>query len=179
MKPTAPKNSQTKLLRTPVIICVQQIGQARPAPEGVTASTRQEGQKAERIIVVNNEKGIREIICAMLASAGYQCRAVAGGLEALALLESGEESDLLLCDLRNPFLDGISLLERTTERFPNVPVVLVTCDDSALQGCISRGAHDYLMMPFEREQLLWSVRHALEHRRLKLENRRLRKRGAK
>jgi CheY-like chemotaxis protein len=157
----------------------QQIGQARPAPEGVTASTRQEGQKAERIIVVNNEKGIREIICAMLASAGYQCRAVAGGLEALALLESGEESDLLLCDLRNPFLDGISLLERTTERFPNVPVVFVTCDDSALQGCISRGAHDYLMMPFVHEQLLWSVRHALEHRRLKLENRRLRKVGAK
>jgi CheY-like chemotaxis protein len=160
----------------------QQIGQARPASEGVKASTRREGQKAERIIVVNDEELIRKLICAILASAGYQCRGVAGGLEALALFESGEESDLLLCDLRNPFLDGISLLERTTERFPNVPVVFVTCDDSALQGCISRGAHDYLMMPFVHEQLLWSVRHALEHRRLKLEmleNRRLRKRGAK
>jgi CheY-like chemotaxis protein len=146
----------------------RQVGQARPASEGVTASTRQEGQKAKRIIVVNDEEEIREIICSMLASAGYQCRGVAGGLEALALLESGEESDLLLCDLLNPFLDGFSLLERATESFPNIPVVMATaiCDDSVCQACISRGAHDYLMMPFERGQLLWSVRHALEHRRL-------------
>jgi CheY-like chemotaxis protein len=159
----------------------QQIGQARPASESVKASTSKEGQKAERIIVVNDEEEIREIICTMLTSAGYQCRGIAGGLEALALFESGEEADLLLCDLLNPFLDGISLLERTMESFPSIPVVIATavCDDSVRQESISRGAHDYLMMPFERGHLLWSVRYALERRRLKLENRRLGKRGAK
>src|SRR5947209_7220242 len=104
----------------------QQIGPARPASEGVKAPTRRADQKAERIIVVDDEEGIRETICSMLASAGYQCRAVAGGLEALALLESGEKFELLLTDLLNSPMDGLSLLERMKERFPDIAVVMVT-----------------------------------------------------
>jgi putative nucleotidyltransferase with HDIG domain len=123
--------------------------------------------------VVDDEEPIREIVSSMLTSANYQCKQAASGLEALALLDSGEEFELMLSDLLMPELDGTGLLERTKERFPDMPVVMVTAvhDISVALGAIRNGAYDYLLKPFEREQLLASVRRALENRRLKLENR--------
>jgi putative nucleotidyltransferase with HDIG domain len=89
------------------------------------------------------------------------------------LLESGEEFELMLSDLMMANLDGIGLLERTKERFPDMPVIMVTAvhDISVALAALRNGAYDYLLKPFEREQLLASVRRALENRRLKLENR--------
>jgi len=128
---------------------------------------------SERILVVDDEDSIREIVSSMLASANYQCRQAASGLEALALLDSGEEFELMLSDLMMAGLDGIGLLEKTKERYPDMPVVMVTAvhDISVALTAIRNGAYDYLLKPFEREQLLNTVRRALENRRLKLENR--------
>src|SRR2546430_8824010 len=127
----------------------------------------------ERILVVDDEEPIREIVSSMLISANYQCRQAASGLEALALLNSGEEFELMLSDLLMPDLDGIGLLERTKEKFPDMPVVMVTAvhDISVALAAIRNGAYDYLLKPFEREQLMATVRRALENRRLKIENR--------
>src|SRR6266571_2389802 len=128
---------------------------------------------ADRILVVDDEETIREIVSSMLISANYQCRQAASGLEALALLNSGEEFELMLSDLMMADLDGIGLLERTKEKFPDMPVVMVTAvhDISVALAAIRNGAYDYLLKPFEREQLLATARRALENRRLKLENR--------
>jgi len=128
---------------------------------------------AERILVVDDEETIREIVCSMLTSCNYQCRQAASGNEALALLESGEEFELMLSDLMMAGLDGNGLLEKTKEKFPDMPVVMVTAvhDISVALAAIRNGAYDYLLKPFEREQLLATVRRALENRRLKLENR--------
>src|SRR5213592_1252695 len=128
---------------------------------------------ADRILVVDDEESIREIVSSMLATAGYKCHQAGSGNEALALLESGEKFELMLSDLMMADLDGIGLLERTKERFPDMPVVMVTAvhDISVALGAIRNGAYDYLLKPFEREQLLATVRRALENRRLKLENR--------
>ena len=127
----------------------------------------------DRILVVDDEETIREIVSSMLTTAGYKCRQAGSGMEALALLESGEEFELMLSDLMMANLDGIGLLERTKERFPEMPVVMVTAvhDISVALAAIRNGAYDYLLKPFEREQLLATVRRALENRRLKLENR--------
>jgi putative nucleotidyltransferase with HDIG domain len=127
---------------------------------------------SERILVVDDEEAIREIVCSMLTAAGYRCGQASSGLTALALLESGETFDLMLSDLMMADLDGIGLLERTKERFPDMPVVMVTAvhDISVALAAIRNGAYDYLLKPFEREQLLATVRRALENRRLKLEN---------
>src|SRR5436853_5606455 len=127
----------------------------------------------ERILVVDDEETIREIVCSMLTSAKYECRQAGSGMEALALLDSGEEFELMLSDLMMADLDGIGLLERTKERFPDMPVVMVTAvhDISVALAAIRNGAYDYLLKPFEREQLLATVRRAMENRRLKLENR--------
>jgi putative nucleotidyltransferase with HDIG domain len=129
---------------------------------------------AERILVVDDEEAIREIVCSMLAAANYKTRQASSGLKALALLDAGEEFELMLSDLMMADLDGIGLLERTKEGYPDMPVVMVTAvhDISVALAAIRNGAYDYLLKPFEREQLLATVRRALENRRLKLENRR-------
>ncbi len=127
----------------------------------------------ERILVVDDEEAIREIVCAILAAAGYSWKQASSGFEALALLNSGEQFELMLSDLMMADLDGIGLLERTKERFPDMPVVMVTAvhDISVALAAIRNGAYDYLLKPFEREQLLNAVGRALENRRLKVENR--------
>ncbi len=138
-----------------------------------TASQKPRPSKPERILVVNDEEPIREIISSMLTTAGYVCRTAADGLQALTMLDSGEEFDLVLCNLMMPSLDGMGLLERIHGRFPNMPFVLESgCKDFYVFGMALRnGAYDYLIEPFEREQLLIVVRRALEYRRLKLANR--------
>ena len=127
----------------------------------------------ERIFVVDDEEAIREIVSSMLTSAGYACNQAGSGLQALEILNGGAQFDLLLSDLMMPELDGLGLLERVKERYPDMPVIMVTAvhDISVALGAIRNGAYDYLLKPFEREQLLATVRRALENRRLKLENR--------
>jgi putative nucleotidyltransferase with HDIG domain len=128
---------------------------------------------SERILVVDDEEAIREIVCSMLTAANYRCGQASSGMTALGVLDSGENFDLMLSDLMMADLDGIGLLERTKEKFPDMPVVMVTAvhDISVALAAIRNGAYDYLLKPFEREQLLATVRRALENRRLKLENR--------
>jgi putative nucleotidyltransferase with HDIG domain len=79
----------------------------------------------------------------------------------------------MLSDMMMPVMDGEALLAATKERFPDIPVVMVTAmhDISIALNSIRNGAYDYLLKPFDREQLLATVRRAMENRRLKLENR--------
>ncbi len=109
----------------------------------------------------------------MLQTAGYVCKQASSGMEALAALTSGDEFELMLSDLMMADLDGIGLLARTKEKYPDMPVVMVTAvhDISVALAAIRNGAYDYLLKPFEREQLLNTVSRALENRRLKVENR--------
>lgn len=127
---------------------------------------------SDRILVVDDEAAIREIVSSMLVGANFQARQASNGVEALSLLESGDEYDLVLSDLLMPEMDGIALLERSKEKFPDMPVVMLTAvlDVSVALQAIRNGAYDYLLKPFEREQLLATVRRALENRRLKREN---------
>src|SRR6185369_16711444 len=128
---------------------------------------------AERILIVDDEDSIREVVSSMLTSSNFVCTQAQSGKEALALLQSGEEFELMLSDMMMPVMDGEALLAATKERFPDIPVVMVTAmhDISIALNAIRNGAYDYLLKPFDREQLLATVRRALENRRLKLENR--------
>jgi len=127
----------------------------------------------ERILVVDDEESIREIISSMLSAAGYKTRSASSAVEALAFLNASGEYELMLSDLMMPEMDGIALLERSKEKYPDMPVIMVTAvhDISVALAAIRNGAYDYLLKPFEREQLLAMVRRALETRRLRMENR--------
>ena len=80
----------------------------------------------ERILVVDDEEPIREIISSMLSAAGYKTRLASSGMEALAILKSSGEFDLMLSDLMMAELDGIALLERSKEKYPDMHVIMVT-----------------------------------------------------
>jgi CheY-like chemotaxis protein len=165
------------------LVCTQL---ARRLP-GRSGDLRDKKKGAASILVVDDEAAIREIISSILRSAGYKCRAVAGGLEALALLDykyfdalfgdlvkggfgalaspgSSEKFDLLLTDMLNHPLDGFTLLQCVKDRFPDLPVVVASAldDKSVIQACINNGASEYLVEPFEREQLLATVSRVLK-----------------
>ena len=127
----------------------------------------------ERILVVDDEEAIREVVCAMLGAAGYRCTPAASGNAALELLASpGAEFELMLSDLMMAEMQGDILLELAKQKFPEMPVIMVTavCDLSVALDTLHSGAYDFLPKPFDRELLLDRVRRALEHRRLRLEN---------
>jgi CheY-like chemotaxis protein len=128
--------------------------------------------KKGRILVLDDVEPLREIIGAMLTTAGYEVQLAADGVEALEVLDSGQEFDLLLCNLMMPRLDGQGVLERTRVKFPDMPFVLETAvhEIRVLLAALRSGAYDYLLQPFEREQLLAVVNRAVEYRRLKIEN---------
>jgi len=126
----------------------------------------------ERILVVDDDDFIREIISSILTHAGHPCHAVSSGEEAIRALQSDENYALLLSDLAMEGMDGFGVLDRVRRLQPQMPVVMVTAvhDISIALEAIRRGAYDYLLKPFEREQLIATVHRALENRRLKLEN---------
>src|ERR1051326_3495089 len=78
-----------------------------------------------RILIVEDDS-VYTHLGSMLSSAGYHCSRAASGLEALALLKSGEAFDLMLTHLVMPDMDGLSLTDRTIQNYPNMPVVMVT-----------------------------------------------------
>lgn len=126
----------------------------------------------ERILVVDDEDLIREIICSVLNQAGFKCHPVTSGAEALSVLKSDGGYSVVLSDVIMDGMDGLTLLSNIRKKHPDLPVVMVTAvhDISVALAAIRNGAYDYLLKPFEREQLLASVRRAVENRRLKLEN---------
>jgi len=127
----------------------------------------------ERILVVDDEEPIREVVCSMLQNAKYQCEQACSGAEALVKLKQDGNFQLVLTDLMMPELDGVGLLEVVRVQHKELPVVMVTAvhDISVALAAIRNGAYDYLLKPFEREQLLAVVRRALEANRLRVENR--------
>jgi putative nucleotidyltransferase with HDIG domain len=124
------------------------------------------------ILIVDDEEPIRDVLASLLEAGGHTCTTAVNGAEAIERLQAGS-FDLVLSDILMPVMDGVVLLQRIREKQPDLPVVMVTAmhDISAAIGALRAGAYDYLLKPFEKDQLYFSVRRALDHRRLVLENR--------
>src|SRR5215468_5116583 len=108
----------------------------------------------------------------MLESKGYRCAVAHNGRVAQEHIKR-TTPDLILSDMIMPEMDGIKLLEWVREFDPDVPVIMVTAihDISTALEAIRRGAYDYILKPFEKDQLFHGVGRALQHRRLVIENR--------
>jgi putative nucleotidyltransferase with HDIG domain len=126
----------------------------------------------ENILVVDDEEAIREVVSTMLESKGYRCTAVQNGRFAQEQVKK-LTPDLVLSDMIMPEMDGIKFLEWMRHYDPEVPVIMVTAihDISTALEAIRRGAYDYILKPFEKDQLFLGVGRALQHRRLIIENR--------
>ncbi len=128
--------------------------------------------ETENILVVDDEEAIREVVSTMLEAKGYHCVAVQNGRVAQDEVKK-LTPDLVLSDMIMPEMDGIKLLEWMRQYDPEVPVIMVTAihDISTALEAIRRGAYDYILKPFEKDQLFLGVGRALQHRRLIAENR--------
>jgi putative nucleotidyltransferase with HDIG domain len=126
----------------------------------------------ERILIVDDEPYVRSLMAAMLEKSSYTPVLASNGLEAMEHLERDEPYDLILSDIVMNGLDGIGLLEKMREKQPDTPMVMVTAihDVGVAISAMRKGAYDYLLKPFEKEQLLVTVRRALDYRRLVQQN---------
>ena len=129
-------------------------------------TAEQVARKPVRILVVDDETPVRTMIAASLERQGYDIDLASGGREALEALELNN-FNLVLTDIVMQEVNGIALLERIHALQPNLPVVMVTAvhDISVAIDSMRRGAYDYLLKPFEQDQLLSTVERAINHRR--------------
>src|SRR4029077_284359 len=125
----------------------------------------------EHILVVDDEEAIREVVSTMLESRGYSCTAVSNGRAAQESVRK-QTPDLVLSDMIMPEMDGIQLLDWLRGYDPEIPVIMVTAihDISTALQAIRRGAYDYILKPFEKDQLFHAVGRAWQHRQLVTEN---------
>jgi two-component system, NtrC family, response regulator HydG len=129
---------------------------------------------AVRVLVADDDPGVRYTLREILDSEGLAVEEAADGAEALAKFEASPVP-LVVTDLRMPGLDGMELLRRVVAAAPGTRVVVITAHGSERQAveAMKAGAYDYFRKPFETEELLAVVRRALEAVRLTRENERL------
>jgi DNA-binding NtrC family response regulator len=118
------------------------------------------------IIVADDESLARQSVAELLREEGYHVYEAADGQAALQLLEE-VDVDLILSDLRMPGVDGLALLQKVRELYPQTMVVLMTAYASVetVVEALRLGAQDYLLKPLLFDDLLHKVRRLLEHKR--------------
>ena len=124
------------------------------------------------ILVVDDDASVRTIISAMLEPAGYEPVLASSAEEAIARLDDGLKPRLILSDIVMTGMTGLALLDHVRERHAEIPIVMVSgvSDLAVAIGTLRNGAYDYLLKPFERDQLLGTVLRALEYRALVEQN---------
>jgi two-component system response regulator HydG len=128
-----------------------------------------------RLLVVDDEAGMRKSLAIMLRREGYDVTEAAGGAAAAAHLE-GEAVDLVITDLRMGGVSGLDLLRLVKQMSPEVEVIVMTAYGTieVAVEAMKSGAFDFVTKPFQLEEILHRVRNALERRRLRSEVHRLR-----
>jgi two-component system response regulator AtoC len=121
-----------------------------------------------KILIVDDELNMRLVLSAMLKKEGYEVAAAADGSEALQILKSGPIA-AVVTDLKMPRIDGMELLGRVSQEYPNVPVIMITAHGTVATAveALKKGALDYITKPFELEELKNVVSKAIKTRNLK------------
>jgi two-component system, response regulator, stage 0 sporulation protein F len=107
-----------------------------------------------RILVVDDEAPVREVLTEYFATEGYAVEAATSGIEALTAVQAGR-ADLVLLDVRMPGLDGVQVLRRIRAVAENLPVIMVTANEDVClaKETLSLGAFDYVAKPFDFDYL--------------------------
>ncbi|HEY5091290.1 MAG TPA: sigma-54 dependent transcriptional regulator, partial [Polyangia bacterium] len=124
---------------------------------------------ASRVLVAEDDRVARDLLCEILRGEGYEVEAVDDGAGAIERAQAGDgRYDLVVSDVRMERSGGFDVLEAFTTKAPGTPVILITAfgDVSGAMEAIQRGAYDYVSKPFNIEELRLTVGRALERRRL-------------
>jgi len=124
-----------------------------------------------KILVIDDEQNIRKMLSRVLSSEGFIVKEAINGLEALKRLEE-ENYSLALLDLKMPGLNGIETLTKIREYDLNLPVIMMSAYGSITEAveAMKLGALDYLIKPFDIEELKIIVERAIKQYELKVEN---------
>ena len=116
-----------------------------------------------RVLVADDEANMRWVLERALSKAGYDVETVADGQIALDRALA-ERPDLVLVDLKMPKKDGLSVLRTLREHYPDLLIVMMTAHGSTATAveAMKAGAHDYIMKPFDIDELLITVSKAFE-----------------
>ena len=129
-----------------------------------------------RVLVVDDEKSMRDLLSITLEKEGYDVLTAAGGEAAIEALRR-DATDAVITDLRMPKVDGLQVLRAAKEISPDVAVIVITAvasTETAVEA-MKLGAYDYITKPFKLDEVSLIVRNALERKRLRDENLYLRK----
>jgi two-component system nitrogen regulation response regulator NtrX len=129
-----------------------------------------------KILVVDDEIGIRNSLAGVLADEGYETASAQSGEECLKLLRRENNIDVVLLDIWLPGVDGLETLERIRE-LESPPEVIMISGHGTIETAVRAtklGAYDFLEKPLSIDRVLMVVKHALDHRRLLMQNEQLR-----
>lgn len=117
-----------------------------------------------RILIVDDDLDMREILSFDFESEGFQVLQAESGNRAIEILNT-RAVDVVVTDVRMPDGDGVRLLERVNERYPDLPVIFLTgFAEIPIEDACARGAYRVLIKPFDRDELYRAVRQALQEK---------------
>lgn len=115
-----------------------------------------------KILVIDDEKNVRDVIRLHLEQAGFHILEAGNGEEGISLLK--EENNMvnvgvILCDIRMPKVNGIEMIDYLKQEAPGIPIAVITGypDTELAVSLLKKGVKDYLVKPIEKEKLLETV----------------------
>jgi two-component system NtrC family response regulator len=128
----------------------------------------------EKILIVDDEKNYPYVLSAVFEEEGYDTITASSGVEALEKIQA-HDIDLVLTDIKMPGMDGMVLMSHIKTHNPDMPIIMMTAHGTVEKGeeAVKKGAHSYIFKPFQNEQLLLSVKIALNMYQMLRQNKRL------
>ena len=130
---------------------------------------------SQKILVIDDEKAIRNALRDILTFEGFEMDEAANGAEGFLKIKENEY-DCILCDIKMPKMDGIEVLEATRELKPEIPFIIISGHgdlDTAVEA-VRKGAYDYISKPPDLNRLLITIRNAMDKSALVTETKQLR-----
>lgn len=129
--------------------------------------------RTDKILVVDDERKMRETLCAILEQQGYEVLLAADGRHALEQCDASVS--VAITDAKMPGMSGTDLLRQLKRLYPDIGVIMITAFDSSKLAveAMKSGAYDYFSKPFDPERILIVVRKIVDHQRIVRENARL------
>ena len=132
------------------------------------ASVSKNKPEQRHVLIADDDDGVRTMLHDLLESEGYAVTEVRNGAEVLTRIAGGNGYSLLLMDVRMPGLDGLEVLERLSKQHSELGVIMITANTTSTAAirATQMGAYDYLVKPFEIDEVLLTVKRFFEHQDL-------------
>lgn len=133
-----------------------------------------------KILIIDDEKAIRNTLREILEYEGYQVEEAGNGEEGIQRIEA-EDFDVVLCDVKMPKMDGMAVLSKVKEIDEDLPVVMISGHGNVEMAveATKKGAYDFIVKPPDLNKLLITVRNSIDKKELVVETKVLRRRASK